>query len=84
MNDSEELFSPLAQTTINSSEEGRRPLLIAKKIYGHLVNLQGSYMSLKKMFEQQTTVLGSTSLQLKRETNMKLKAREENEILRSR
>jgi len=84
INDSEDLFAPLAQTTINSSEEGRRPLLIAKKIYGHLVNLQGSYMSLKKMFDQQTTALGNTSIQLKRQTNLKLKVKEENEILRSR
>ncbi|GMI15297.1 hypothetical protein TrVE_jg10010 [Triparma verrucosa] len=81
--DSEKLFEPLGRTSIMTEEEGRRPLLIAKKIYGHLVNLQGSYMSMKKSLENTQTVLGTTSHELKATKNTALKIKEENGILRS-
>ncbi|GMH59720.1 hypothetical protein TL16_g02888 [Triparma laevis f. inornata] len=81
--DEDHLFEPLGRTSIMTEEEGRRPLLIAKKIYGHLVNLQGSYMTMKKTLENTQSVLGNTSHELKASKNSTLKVVEENGILRS-
>ena len=83
-NDSGEIFKPTTTTSINVDDERRRPLLLAKKLYGHFVNLQTQYVDLKTTLDRQTNSLNSHHFKMKKISNSNLLLKQENELLQAR
>lgn len=82
---SPEVFSPTSFTSLPpSASTSTRPLLLAKKLYGHLVNLQQQHSTLKHENDHQLDLIGHSQLKLKKQANIIIRMEEENKILHAR
>jgi len=81
------VFAESRRATLSHSESAdpnSRPLLLAKKLYGHLVNLQGSYADLQAENEQYGSLLARSRVSCKRTEDRLRERDEENRTLEAR
>lgn len=85
-NDSTEIFKPVVTTAAPaiSTDDRRRPLLLAKKLYGHFVNLQTQYVDLKTTLDRQANALNKHHFKIKKLSNSNLLLKEENALFQAR
>ena len=76
--------APRFKAPVSLVDERRRPLILAKKLYGHFVNLQSSYLDLKTTLDRQTSALSDNHFKVKQMHSKTKSLEEENELLKSR